>query len=79
MALQDVIRDAFQSSHIPLAQVYFLSKTESNTAHDGSLKFITETGLAIVLEFLAKKNIGSASEMIRNMVSHSSGVILRKT
>ena len=71
MCLQDVISDAIQGSHIPLAQVYFLSQTESNAAHDGSLKYITETGLQIVLEFLTNKNIASAGEMIRNMVCES--------
>ena len=68
MILQDVIQDAILSCHIPLAQVYFLTKTEFNTAHDGSLKFIIETGLRIVLEVLASKDIASATEMIRNMV-----------
>ncbi|CAB4021386.1 spatacsin-like isoform X2, partial [Paramuricea clavata] len=64
---KDVISDAILSCHIPLAQGYFLTKTESNTAHDGSLKYIIETGLRIVLEVLARKDIATATEMIRNM------------
>jgi hypothetical protein len=68
MTFQDVISDAILSCHIPLAQGYFLTKTESNTAHDGSLKYIIETGLRIVLEVLARKDIATATEMIRNMV-----------
>ena len=68
MLLQDIISDAILSCHIPLAQVYFLTMTGSNIAHDGSLKYIMETGLRIVLEVLAGKDIATATEMIRNMV-----------
>jgi hypothetical protein len=69
MLFQDIISDAILNCHIPLAQVYFLSMAESNTFHDGSLKVVMETGLRIVLEVLAKKDIATATEMIRNMVS----------
>ncbi|XP_028406945.1 spatacsin-like [Dendronephthya gigantea] len=64
---KDVIRDAILSCRVPLAQVYFLNESQFNTAHDGSLRYIMETGLRIVLEVLAKKDMATASEMIRNM------------